>query len=254
MRKLDEHFIKTIAKTTDVKLICTVSTGFDNIDTDAARKNRIRAINVFGGNSDCTAEHTFTMLLAFVKKIPQKSTEMKKGLFKSNYNNSEIFGKTIGIVGVGRIGSRVAKIARAFGMNVLGNDIKPSLQKKYPWVKFVSLNKLLAASDFVTVHTPLDKTTYHLLSSKNLKLLKPETILINCARGGIVDESALIDILKKKKIMGACLDVFENEPDFNKKISMLDNVLLTPHLAGKTAESKKRMALFTASNIIRICS
>ena len=194
------------------------------------------------------------MLLSFMKKIPQKSSEMKKGVFNSNYSNSEIFGKTIGIIGVGRIGSRVAKIARAFGMNVLGNDIKSSLQNKYPWIKFVQLNKLLASSDFVTVHTPLDKTTYHLLSGNNLKLLKPESILVNCARGGIVDESALIEILKSKKIAGACLDVFENEPDFNKKLAKLDNVLLTPHLAGKTAESKRRMAVLTASNIIRICT
>lgn len=194
------------------------------------------------------------MLLAMVKKIKAKSDEMKNGVFSTSYNNSELFDKTIGIVGIGRIGSRVAKIARAFGMNVLGNDINPSLKKKYPWIKFVPLNKLIAGSDIVTVHTPLDETTYHLFSRNNLKLLKPEAIVLNCARGGIIDEAALLTVLKSKKIAGACLDVFENEPSFNKTFTKFDNVLLTPHLAGKTIESRKRMSLLAAENIIKFCS
>lgn len=251
VRRLDAWFIKKLAEADAVKLICTVSTGFDNVDIKVAKKYGINVINVYGGNTIAAAEHTFAMILAVVKNITAKNYEMSKGKFASGYFNSELYGKTIGIIGVGRIGSRVAKTARQFGMTVVGNDIKPSLQNKYRWIKFTSLNNLLKSSDIISVHTPLDSSTYHLLNSANMKLIQKHAIIINCARGGIIDETVLYKMLASKRIMAAGLDVFKNEPKFDKKFSRLDNSLLTPHTAGKTLESREAMAVIAAKDIIK---
>ncbi len=177
---------------------------------------------------------------------------MKRGIFDNiSRINTELYCRTIGIIGVGRIGSLVAKYSRAFGMKVIGNDINPKLKNKYKWIKFVSLNQLLKASDVITIHTPLDDSTYHLINKSNIHQMKSDSIFINCSRGGTVDEMALIKLLQKKKLRYAGLDVFENEPGFNKQFRKLDNVILSPHTAGKTVESKKRMSILAAENIIR---
>jgi phosphoglycerate dehydrogenase-like enzyme len=175
---------------------------------------------------------------------------MKKGEFAAHFKNFELLGKTIGIVGVGRVGSYVARIARSFNMNILGNDIKSSVVKKYKWIKFLSLNKLLRTSDIISIHTPLDKTTVNLLNRNNLQLLKKNAILINCARGGIVSENDLLDFLKKKRFYYAGIDVYVNEPKVNPKFRTLQNVVLTPHLAGKTVESKQRISVQLAEKIV----
>jgi D-3-phosphoglycerate dehydrogenase len=236
----------------DVKIICTASSGFDNIDIKACRELEIKTINVYGGNAVSAAEHTFAFILGIFKNIIHNNQRMKLGIFDNASNiNTELYGKTIGIIGVGRIGARVAEYARAFGMKVAGNDINPKLKNRYKWIKFMSLNRLLKQSDVVTVHTPLDESTYHLIDKNNIRLLKKNAVIINCARGGIIDEQSLIDALKKNKIFYAGIDVFENEPKFNKHFAKLNNVILSPHLAGKTSESKKRMAVMAAENILK---
>ncbi|RPI19391.1 MAG: hypothetical protein EHM58_01885 [Ignavibacteriae bacterium] len=253
VRIIDKWFIDELLRTTNIKILCTASTGTDNVDVEYAKMKKIKVLNVPDGNYVSAAEHTFAMLLAIVKNITEANDDMKKDIYDyKRYLNYELRGKTIGIIGVGRVGSTVAKYARAFNMNILGNDIKPGLKNKYPWIKFVSKEELLKSSNIVSVHTPLDSSTRNLLDKNRLSLLKKSTVLLNCARGGIVDESVLIKMLKQKKIFFAGLDVFVNEPYINKSFLELPNIILTPHLAGKTKESRERISLNLAKQIIEI--
>jgi D-3-phosphoglycerate dehydrogenase len=247
--------ISSLKKLTGVRLLCTASSGFDNIDVAAAAKLGIDVLNVPEANYLSAAEHTIAMILAIVKNIALANSDMKAGLFDyKRYNNSELSGKTIGIIGVGHVGSQVAGFCRSFGMNILGNDIKKNVAAKYKWIKFVSKEKLLSESDFVTVHTPLDPTTKDMINSRRLKLIKKSAVVINCARGGIVNEKALIAALRSKRVGYAGLDVFESEPNFNKAFCKLPNVILTPHLAGKTAQSRIRISTQLAESIVRYYS
>jgi len=251
VRNLGKKELSYIKDSTNVGLICTVSAGFDNLDILQAKKFGIKLMNVAGANSTSAAEFTWAMILAITKRLIKADSMMKKGVFNySKFGNTELEGKTLGIIGVGNIGSKVAKIAKAFGMKILGNDIKPSLKNKYPFIKFVSLNKLLSMSDVVTIHTPLDSSTKDLLNNTNINLMQKHSSLINCSRGGTVDERALIAALKNGRISYAGVDVFQQEPAFNKALAKLSNIILSPHLAGKTVESKERMALVAAEKII----
>lgn len=251
VRNIGKTELEIIKKDTDISLICTISAGFDNVDIKYARKIGINVMNVAGANSTSAAEFTWALILAINKRLLRADVMMKSGIYDYNkFTNSEVAGKTIGIIGVGNIGSKVAKLARAFGMKILGNDIKPSLKNRYSYVKFISLNNLLSSSDYVTIHTPLDYSTKYLINKSNIKLMQKHSVLINCSRGGTVEESALIAALKKGNITYAGIDVFEKEPAFNKDFTKLNNVILTPHLAGKTVESKERMARAAAEKII----
>jgi D-3-phosphoglycerate dehydrogenase len=255
VRNLNRDFLQNTAKYTNIRLICTISAGFDNIDTQAAAALGIDVMNVAGANSTSAAEFTFGLILAAAKNIIPANNEMHRGTFDySKYINTELSGKTLGIIGVGRIGSKVAKLAKAFGMNILGNDIKPKLKKKYPFIKFVSLEKIISLSDILTIHTPLDSSTHYIIYKRNISKLKKNAILINTSRGGVVEEAALIASLKSNKLRYACVDVFENEPDFNKKLLKYKNLIFTPHLAGKTAESKLRMGTEAAQKVIEYFS
>lgn len=251
VRKIDKHFIDKLISSTPVRLICTASSGFDNIDTGYCIKKGIDVLNVPKGNYVSAAEHTLGLILAIAKNIWRANYDMKRRIYNSSrYQNFELMGKTIGIIGVGKVGSHVAKIARGFQMNILGNDIDRSLLAKYKWIKFVALNKLLRDSSVITVHTPLDDSTRDLIGSKELKMLMKDAILINCARGGIVNEKALIKVLEEKKIYYSGIDVFVNEPDINPKFFKLQNVIRTPHLAGKTYESRIRISTQLAEYIL----
>lgn len=184
IRKLNRKDLNNIKNIGNVVLICTASSGFDNIDIDSAKKLKLKVINVPVGNYISAAEHTLALILSIVKNIPVTDLIMKSGKYDfSNPANYELKGKTIGVIGVGRVGSYVAKLCRALGMKILGNDIKKSLRYKYPWINFVSLNTLLKKSDIVTVHTPLDKSTENLLNEPKLLTMKDGAVLINCARG-----------------------------------------------------------------------
>lgn len=253
VRIIDKEFIDEIIKFTKIKVLCTASTGMDNVDTAYARRKKLKVINVPDSNYISAAEHTFGMLLAVLKNIVNANDDMKKGIYDyTRYVNYELMGKTIGIIGVGRVGSTVAKYARVFNMNILGNDIIKTLPKKYPWIKFVSKEELIRGSDIVTVHTPLDETTINMFDKKLLSLLKQSAVLLNCARGGIINETELIKMLRRNKIYYAGLDVFMNEPDINREFTDLKNVVLTPHLAGKTKESRERISLNLAQQIIEL--
>ena len=250
VRKLNKQDIN-ILRSLNVKLVCTASSGFDNIDTSYCKKTGIKVFNVPYGNYISAAEHTVGLILNILKNISNANTDMKSGLYESlKYKNFELYSKTVGIIGVGKVGSHAAKLCKSFGAKIIGNDIKKSLKYKYNWIIFKELTELLKVSDIVSIHTPLDRTTRNLLNKNRLRIMKKNAVLINCARGGIVDENELIRLLKSNKIYYAGIDVFENEPDINKNFKRTKNVILTPHLAGKTVESKERISVQLAERII----
>jgi len=250
-RKIDDSFIRQIKTNVSINVICTVSSGYDNIDIKSAAIHGIKVLNVPEGNFISAAEHTFAMLLAISKRLTEQHSKMRIKKFISRAGlTEEIWKKTIGIIGVGRVGSYVAQLAKSFGMNILGNDIKMSLKNKYRWIKFVPLNTLLMKSDYISIHTPLDDSTFHLINKDNIRLLNKNTVILNCARGGIIDDDVLYKALASNRIAYAGLDVFSNEPEIDFRFSELKNVLLSPHLAGKTKECYKRMALQAADRLI----
>jgi D-3-phosphoglycerate dehydrogenase len=250
VRKFTDNEIYRLSKS-GIRVLCTASSGFDNIPLNSCKKYKIKVLNVPKGNYISAAEHTMAFMLNIMKNVTNADKDMKKDSFKSlEYVNYELSGKKVGIIGVGRVGSYVAKICKAFGAEILGNDIKKTLEKTYKWIKFKQLDDLLKVSDIVSIHTPLDESTHDLLNRKRLRLMKKSAIILNCARGGIVNENALISMLKSKKIYYAGVDVFQNEPNIKEEFRNLDNVILTPHLAGKTVESIERISVQLAERII----
>ncbi|MEM7816760.1 MAG: phosphoglycerate dehydrogenase [Candidatus Aenigmatarchaeota archaeon] len=228
-----------------LKVIGRAGVGLDNIDLDAATKKGIIVMNSPGGNTISTCEHTFALILAIARNLPQAYISLKnKQWERSKFKGIELYSKVLGIIGLGRIGKEVAKRGVSFGMEVLANDpfvSEESAQKL--GIKLVSLEELLKNSDFITIHTPLTEETKNLISHKEFSLMKPKAFLINCARGEIVDEEALYQALKEKKIAGAALDVFSQEPPLNSKLLELDNIIFTPHLGASTEEAQLNVAI-----------
>jgi D-3-phosphoglycerate dehydrogenase / 2-oxoglutarate reductase len=235
-RKIDKHFLGKCG----IKIIATFTKGTDHIDMNAAGRLRIKIFNSESGNSVSAAEHTFALILAVCKNIVFSDTLVRKNKFSFyNYKRMELRGKKIGIIGFGKVGSRVGKYASAFGMKVIANDIDPAVRKKYGNYNFRSLNYLLKNAEIVSVHIPLNSYNKNFISRKNLLLLSDKSILINTSRGEVLDEKYLIDMLAKGKLYFAGLDVFRNEPKVDKMLLKLGNVVLTNHIAGKTDDSMK---------------
>lgn len=240
-----------------LKIIANFAVGFDNIDVEAAKQKNILVSNTPGVLTDTVAEHTFALMLAIAHRISEGDRFSRAGLYKAwgpqLLLGSDVSGKTLGIVGLGRIGSRVAEHAvKGFGMKVLYTDLKPSadFEKEYGAVFVEKLEDLLPRCDFVSIHVPLLDSTRHLINEATLKLMKPTAYLINTSRGPIVDEKALAAALAGGMIKGAAIDVFEFEPTITPKLLELDNVILTPHIASATEETRNKMAELAAFNII----
>ncbi|MCM8824032.1 MAG: phosphoglycerate dehydrogenase [Candidatus Omnitrophica bacterium] len=234
-----------------LKIIGRAGVGLDNVDVGAATKKGIIVMNSPGGNTISTCEHTFALMLSLVRKIPfghssLKNKEWNRGKFKG----VEIYSKILGVIGLGRIGREVAKRAIAFGMEVLAYDpfISPEVVESLG-VRVVDLKELLSKSDIVTIHTPLTDDTKNMISYNEFSLMKPTAFIINCARGGIINEDALYQVLKDKKIAGAALDVFEKEPPLNSPLLDLDNVVVTPHLGASTEEAQLNVSIEIAQCI-----
>lgn len=232
-----------------LKVIGRAGVGLDNVDLEAATQKGIIVMNTPAGNTMSTAEHTFSMILALSRNIPQANASTKKGEWKrSKFMGVELYGKTLGIVGFGRIGSEVAKRALAFGMNVFAYD--PFLSREVAQalgVEIVELKELLEQSDYITVHTPLTDETKHMISTEEFPIMKNGVRIINCARGGIIDEAALIKAVKEGKVAGAAIDVFEQEPlPADNELLKLDNVITTPHLGASTEEAQVNVAIEVA--------
>ncbi|MFA7705508.1 MAG: phosphoglycerate dehydrogenase [Candidatus Omnitrophota bacterium] len=232
-----------------LKVVGRAGVGLDNVDLEAATQKGIIVMNTPAGNTISTAEHTFSMILALSRNIPQANASTKKGEWKrSKFMGVEVYGKTLGIVGFGRIGSEVAKRALSFGMKILAYD--PFLSAEVAesiGVEIAELKKVLQEADYITVHTPLTDETRHMISDKEFALMKKGVRIINCARGGIIDEIALIKAIKEQKVAGAAMDVFENEPlSADNEFLKLDNVVITPHLGASTEEAQINVAIEVA--------
>ncbi|MFH1577810.1 MAG: phosphoglycerate dehydrogenase [Candidatus Omnitrophota bacterium] len=230
----------------NLRVIGRAGVGLDNVDLAAATEKGIVVMNAPAGNTISTCEHTMSMLLSLARNIPQANTSTKAGQWKrSQFMGIELYKKTLGIIGLGRIGEEVARRALSFGMKViafdpyLSNEIGKGIR-----VEMVELETLLKNSDFITVHTPLTEATRHIISDKEFALMKHGMRIINCARGGIIDEAALVKAVKQGKVAGAGLDVFEKEPiDPESELLKLDNVIISPHLGASTEEAQVNVAV-----------
>ncbi|MFS8514556.1 MAG: phosphoglycerate dehydrogenase, partial [Planifilum fulgidum] len=215
-----------------LKAIGRAGVGVDNIDVDAATGKGIIVINAPDGNTISTAEHTFAMLIALARNIPQAYQSLIRGEWdRKRFVGVELRDKRLGIIGLGRIGTEVAKRAKAFHMDVLAYDpyLTPDRAEKIG-IRQASLDEVIQTSDFITVHTPLTKETRHLIDSRAFEKMKPGVRILNCARGGIIDEGALLEAIQSGKVAGAALDVFETEPPGDHPLLRLPQVIATPHL------------------------
>ncbi|MFY4775942.1 phosphoglycerate dehydrogenase [Metabacillus sp. RGM 3146] len=239
-------------KMPNLKIIGRAGVGVDNIDIDQATRNGIIVINAPDGNTISTAEHTFAMITSLMRHIPQANASVKSKEWKrSAFLGSELYGKVLGIAGLGRIGSEIAKRARAFGMKVVVFD--PFLTNERAskiGVESYSLDQLLQEADIITVHTPLTKETKGLLNHETIAKTKKGVYLVNCARGGIIDEDALITYLESGHVKGAALDVFVTEPPTDSRLLQFNQVITTPHLGASTKEAQLNVASQVAEEIL----
>lgn len=236
-----------------LRVIGRAGVGVDNVDTEAATKRGIIVMNTPEGNTISTAEHSFSMLMAVARNIPQADASVKKGEWKrGKFQGSELNGKTLGIVGFGRIGREVATRASAFNMKVMVFDpfISKQAVKEYP-VEFVDVPTLLKNADFITFHTPLTADTKNLLNAETFKLCKKGVRIVNCARGGIVDEAALAAAIQSGQVAGAAFDVFVTEPPVaDNPLLKLPQFICTPHLGAATQEAQENVAVDVAKQVI----
>ncbi len=244
-----------IERAKKLKIIGRAGVGTDNIDVKTATEKGIIIINAPTGNTISTAEFTFGMILSSARKIPQADRSLKSGKWdRKSFVGIELRGKTLGVLGLGRIGFEVAKRAKAFEMDVIAYD--PYINEdraKSIGVKLVSFEELIRKSDIITIHVPKTKETENMISEKEFEMMKDGVIIINCARGGIVDESALLKALKSGKVSSAALDVYSKEPpDFDNELIKSEKVITTPHLGASTKEAQTSAGIMIASDIINL--
>jgi glyoxylate reductase len=238
-----------------LKVVANMAVGYDNIDLAAATARGVMATNTPGVLTDATADHAWALLFAVARRIPESEKFLRAGKFKSwgplLFLGGDVTGRTLGIIGAGRIGHAVAMKSRGFNMHVLYADEVPNAKiEQEIGGRKVRVEELLREADFVSVHVPLLPSTKHLINALSLRLMKKTAYLINTSRGPVVDEAALAEALKNGVIAGAALDVFENEPMVHPELLKLDNVVLTPHTASATIETRSKMATMAAENLI----
>ena len=263
-RARDQVTATVIEAQTKLRVIGCPFSGVDNIDVEAATKKGIYVINAAGANADSVADHTIGLILCLVKNIARGNMYLKTNdpnfrrlSQEERYHalmGSELQGKTIGIVGLGQIGTKVAHRARCFGMNVLVYEPKPIPERLVAVnAALVNLETLLKDSDIVTLHCALTPETIGLIGSEQLALMKKTAYLINTSRGSIVDETALYEVLSENIIAGAGLDVFSDEPvDSENPLVRLENTVVTPHISGATRDVQKRQSTMVAEDIVRV--
>lgn len=248
-----------IAAMGSVKVIANYAVGFNNIDVNVAKEKGIVISNTPGVLTDTVAEFAVSLILAVAKRIPEGDRFMRAGKFKAwgpeLLLGSDMKGKTLGILGAGRIGAGVAtRMQKGFGMNVVYYDVQavPALEAEIPCTYMASVEEVMKVADVVSVHVPLLPTTEHLINAERLALMKPTAYLINTSRGPVVDEAALTQALKNGVIAGAGLDVFEHEPALADGLADLENVVITPHIASGSVETRAKMAIMAAQNITAV--
>ncbi|HEV2028429.1 MAG TPA: D-glycerate dehydrogenase [Candidatus Dormibacteraeota bacterium] len=246
---------ETVLSTPGLKIVSNVAVGFDNIDVAAATAHKVMVTNTPGVLDDATADFAFTLLMATARRIVEADNFTRRGKFKGwaidMMLGADVFNATLGLIGVGRIGRGVAHRAKGFNMRVLYYDphpLPPDAEQQLGATR-VDLGRLLAESDFISVHVPLTDETHHLLSTPQFAQMKPSAIVINTSRGPVVDEAALVEALKAKEIAGAGLDVYEREPAVHPGLISMPNVVLTPHIASATTRTRSEMSAMAARNM-----
>jgi len=236
-----------------LEVIGRAGVGVDNIDVEAATRRGIFVVNSREGNIVSAAEHTVAMLLAMARQIPKANNELRAGVWNRSLKGVEVRNKVLGIVGLGRVGTTVAEMARGLHMNVIAYDpmVSQSVADKLG-VQLVELGVLLSRSDFVTVHVPLNQSTKGLIGSEQIAQMKPSAMVINCARGGIIDEKALYEALEAGRVAGAAIDVFSVEPAVGNILLRSDKTVATPHLAASTSEAETSAGIDVAEQVVAV--
>lgn len=240
----------------NLKLIANIAVGYDNIDVEQASKKGILVLNTPGVLDDSTADIAFALLIATARRIVEADKFVRAGKWKGFgldlMLGADLANKTVGIIGFGRIGQAFARRCLGFGMKVIYSQRNPADAQIETDLKatYVSLDELLASSDFISIHCPLTKDTHHFIDERALSLVKPGCILVNTSRGPVVDTNALIAALKKSKLRGAGLDVYENEPDVPEELIALENVVLLPHIGSATEATRVKMADLAVDGLI----
>ena len=251
--KVDEELLTAAPK---LRVAATVSVGYDNIDVEACTRHKVVATNTPGVLDDTTADFAWTLLMAVARRVFEGDAWMRSGTWPGwdldQLLGADVWGKTLGIMGFGRIGRGVARRAQGFRMRVLYNDAvrAPAEVETELNTEFVDRDRLFGESDFISLHVPLLPDTRHLISKQNLGKMKPTAFLINTSRGPVVDEVALADALEHKKIAGAALDVFESEPKVHPALLGRKDVILTPHIASASVDTRTKMAVMAADNVV----
>jgi lactate dehydrogenase-like 2-hydroxyacid dehydrogenase len=240
----------------ELKIICNIAVGYNNIDVEACTRRRIMVTNTPGVLDDTTADFTWALILATARRVVQADQYLRSSKWKGwelmDFLGYDVHHKVLGICGLGRIGQRVARRAKGFDMQILYTDVMratPSMEEELG-VRFVDKKTLLTKSDFITLHVLLSHQTTHYISTAELALMKPTAILVNASRGPVVDEKALVQALREGKIAGAGLDVYEKEPEVEPTLIQMKNVVLAPHIASASRETRLRMATMAAENLV----
>jgi lactate dehydrogenase-like 2-hydroxyacid dehydrogenase len=240
----------------DLKIVCNVAVGYNNIDVEACTRRKVMVTNTPGVLDDTTADFTWALLLATARCVVEADQYLRtlqwRGWKLMEFLGYDVHHKVLGVCGLGRIGQRVAKRARGFDMKILYTDVvraAPSIEESLG-AQFVDKKELLSKSDFVSLHVPLFPKTTHYISDVDLALMKPTAILINASRGPVVDEKALVHALKKGKIAGAGLDVYEREPEVDTGLISMRNVVLVPHIASASRETRLKMTMVAVENLV----
>ena len=250
--KLSRELVENADK---CQIIARVGVGLDNIDQEAAKEKNIRVINAVEGAVTAVAELVIGLMISMAREIPRADREIRNGNWiKKELMGSELKGKYLGIVGLGNIGKRLGRLARALNMNIIGYDVIPiddEFSKEVGLMK-ADLDTLLSSADYVSFHVPLLDSTRHMINVEKLKMMKNTARIINTSRGGVIDEEALYNSLKDGSLAGAALDVFEVEPATENKLITLPNFIATPHIGAQTKEAQLLAANIIAEKIIQI--
>jgi glyoxylate reductase len=250
--KVNEELLSAAPK---LRIAATVSVGYDHIDVAACTRHKVVATHTPGVLDDTTADFAWTLLMAIARRLLEGDAWMRSGTWPGwdldQLVGSDVCGKTLGLLGFGRIGRGVARRARGFQMRVLYNDAlrAPAEAERELHAEFVDRDTLFRESDFISLHVPLLPDTRHLISTENLEKMKRTAFLINTSRGPVVDEAALADALENKKIAGAALDVYEHEPQVHPQLIARRDVILTPHIASASIDTRTKMAVMAANNV-----
>jgi len=246
---------ETVLSTPGLKIVSNVAVGFDNIDVPTATAHKVMVTNTPGVLDDATADFAFTLLMAAARRIVEADSFTRQGRFRGwaidMMLGADVHGATLGLIGVGRIGRGVAHRAKGFNMRVLYFDpqpLPPDAERELGATR-VDLGRLLAESDFVSVHVPLTQETHHMLSTPQFGQMKRSAIIINTSRGPVIDEAALVEALNAKKIAGVAMDVYEREPAVHPGLIPMPNVVLAPHIASATVRTRSEMSAMAARNM-----